>query len=265
MGGYPNPKLNKSRRKINTFYQIDKQNGFTLAEVLITLGVIGVVAALTLPALIQTNKNVEVEARLKKVYTVMNQAVLMSEIDNGPKEYWQFSCSTDDNDNVNSDECKQGIEKYFLPYVKTTKSYTFDNSLGFNTVLYFSDGSVLVGKINKSNSQNALDFYFYPNGKNFNPDRFGATGEDGTQSREDCGITFFAFRFAPSQNTEANKFHYKKGFEPYKWNLNDLTTDEMTGSHTYACTKNAKVKVWCTALIQANNWKIPKDYPFKVK
>ena len=55
-----------------------KNNAFTLAEVLITLGIIGVVAAMTLPTLIQNNKNKEVEARLKKVYSVMNQAILMS-------------------------------------------------------------------------------------------------------------------------------------------------------------------------------------------
>ena len=51
------------------------KKGFTLAVVLITLGIIGIVAALTLPALISNyRKNLVVE-RLKKFYTVMNQAV----------------------------------------------------------------------------------------------------------------------------------------------------------------------------------------------
>lgn len=44
------------------------QKGFTLAEVLITLGIIGVVAALTLPALIQNHKKSETTARLKKIF-----------------------------------------------------------------------------------------------------------------------------------------------------------------------------------------------------
>lgn len=39
---------------------------FTLAEVLITLGIIGIVAALTLPALIQNNRNKELQTGLKK-------------------------------------------------------------------------------------------------------------------------------------------------------------------------------------------------------
>lgn len=68
------------------------KQAFTLAEVLITLGIIGVVASMTLPALIQTNKNAEVESKLKKVYSVMNQAILRSEIDNGPKSIGIFRC-----------------------------------------------------------------------------------------------------------------------------------------------------------------------------
>ena len=52
------------------------KEGFTLAEVLITLGIIGVVAALTLPSLIQKNNNKVVETRLKKFYSTMNQALL---------------------------------------------------------------------------------------------------------------------------------------------------------------------------------------------
>ncbi len=49
---------------------------FTLAEVLITLGIIGIVAAMTLPTLIQNNKEKETVSKLKKVYSVLQQAQL---------------------------------------------------------------------------------------------------------------------------------------------------------------------------------------------
>ena len=39
--------------------------GFTLAEVLITLGIIGVVAAMTLPSLIQERQNKVLETQFK--------------------------------------------------------------------------------------------------------------------------------------------------------------------------------------------------------
>ncbi len=56
--------------------------GFTFAEVLITLGVIGIVAALTLPSVIQNyQKKVTVE-RLKKTYSTLAQAIQMSVKDN---------------------------------------------------------------------------------------------------------------------------------------------------------------------------------------
>ena len=46
--------------------------GFTLAEVLITLGIIGVVAALTMPALINKYQKKVLEVKLKKAYSVIN-------------------------------------------------------------------------------------------------------------------------------------------------------------------------------------------------
>ncbi|MFQ8626689.1 MAG: prepilin-type N-terminal cleavage/methylation domain-containing protein [Candidatus Gastranaerophilaceae bacterium] len=61
---------------------------FTLAEVLITLGIIGIVAALTMPALIADYKKKEDAAKLKKAYTIINQAFKLSEVDNGPSEHW---------------------------------------------------------------------------------------------------------------------------------------------------------------------------------
>ena len=51
--------------------------GFTLAEVLITLGVIGIVAALTMPALIANYQKKVLETRIKKFYSVLNQAAKM--------------------------------------------------------------------------------------------------------------------------------------------------------------------------------------------
>lgn len=69
--------------------------GFTLAEVLITLGIIGVVAAMTLPALIQKNHTNVTEARLKKFYSSINQAISLAEVDYGDKKYWS-AIDTDD-------------------------------------------------------------------------------------------------------------------------------------------------------------------------
>ena len=49
-------------------------DGFTLAEVLITLVIIGVIAAMTIPTLINKTNNHEYVSRLKKVYSTLSQA-----------------------------------------------------------------------------------------------------------------------------------------------------------------------------------------------
>ena len=53
-----------------------KAAAFTLAEVLITLGIIGVVAAMTLPTVINNTQNKELEAALKKSYSALSQVTM---------------------------------------------------------------------------------------------------------------------------------------------------------------------------------------------
>lgn len=54
------------------------KKAFTLAEVLITLGIIGVVAAMTMPSLIQKHNEKVIVNQLKKVYSTLSQANLLA-------------------------------------------------------------------------------------------------------------------------------------------------------------------------------------------
>lgn len=56
-----------------------KKTGFTLAEVLITLGIIGVVAAMTIPTLIANTNSAKFRSQFKKTISTLNQAGLMAE------------------------------------------------------------------------------------------------------------------------------------------------------------------------------------------
>ncbi len=55
----------------------NRRAAFTLAEVLITLGIIGVVAALTIPNLIHIYNSIVLKSQLKKTYSVLSGAVNM--------------------------------------------------------------------------------------------------------------------------------------------------------------------------------------------
>lgn len=61
------------------------KNAFTLAEVLITLGIIGVVAAMTLPALITSNRNKQLETGVKRSYSLIQQALDMYQTETGER------------------------------------------------------------------------------------------------------------------------------------------------------------------------------------
>lgn len=88
------------------------KSAFTLAEVLITLGIIGIVAAMTLPALKAKHEKIETVTRLKTAYSVINQAFKMAEAKNGDIDSW-----------AEWDDAELIIKKYIIPEIKGAKYY----------------------------------------------------------------------------------------------------------------------------------------------
>ena len=103
---------------------------FTLAEALITLGIIGVVAAMTLPTLVQRYKEQETVTRVKKFYSGFSQAYMQAVMDNGTIDNWGLTDSaivTDDNNNsVHSEESLENYDKFLekmKPYLKNMRNF----------------------------------------------------------------------------------------------------------------------------------------------
>ena len=65
-----------------------KKAAFTLAEVLITLGIVGVVAALTLPSFVANYKNRLIAKQLQKTYSTLSQAISMAQAEYGDISQW---------------------------------------------------------------------------------------------------------------------------------------------------------------------------------
>ena len=83
--------------------------GFTLAEVLITLGIIGVVAAMTIPNLISNYSKHIVESNLKETYSILQQTLKFTEYDDV-----SFEMELPDN----MESSKKWFETYLAPHMK---------------------------------------------------------------------------------------------------------------------------------------------------
>lgn len=66
------------------------KKGFTLAEVLITLGIVGVVSALTLPTLINNFRAKTLETSFKKADAVLTRAMQTTMFEHGITRYYDF-------------------------------------------------------------------------------------------------------------------------------------------------------------------------------
>lgn len=99
---------------------------FTLAEVLITLGIIGVVAAMTMPSLIQSYKEKATVTAVKQSYSIFAQALKMVTIDNP-----DLSALTDSS--LSAKENSQIMFKEISKHIKKVKSCDVDKKCMGNT------------------------------------------------------------------------------------------------------------------------------------
>ncbi|MBQ8460280.1 type II secretion system protein [bacterium] len=108
-GVYPLGKIKKILNQVQN--DKNKKAAFTLAEVLITLGIIGVVAAMTIPTLMANIKGMRNRAQFKKTLSTLNQAVRMNKAnydwDFADGDSWNvttsdWNCYSDTPDNVKS-------------------------------------------------------------------------------------------------------------------------------------------------------------------
>lgn len=120
-----------------------RYNGFTLAEVLITIGIIGIVAAITIPGLMTKIRHIDTSAKLKKFYSMMKQMVISAEDDYGPVNDWDIKLPYE-----------TFLQTYITPYIKNG---------GINQdKIMFADGTTMQLRLYNGN---CLDLLFDVNGQ----------------------------------------------------------------------------------------------------
>ena len=204
---------------------------FTLAEVLITLGIIGVVSALTIPTLVSNYRKSEVASRLKKFNSIMSQAILMSENDNGPIEDWMPTGS-------NNVDLVKWFETYLKPYVKVT-NYTFKPLDGVTNSrnalsVYLADGSYF-----SMEKGNCMDLFLDVNG---------------SKPPNAHGRDWFRFLICSNSPEWCDGRH----FCPM------ISTFAKTREQKLEACKTGDRGSSCPGLLEYDGWEFKKDYPFRI-
>ena len=107
------------------------KKAFTLAEVLITLGIIGVVAAMTMPSLIQKHNEKVIVNQTKKVYSTFSQLLLFAQKDGDSLDSILQATSS-------KQEASMALLNYFLPYLKIGKNCGLQQNAGcFGNLPYY--------------------------------------------------------------------------------------------------------------------------------
>ena len=126
--------LQKCRSALLCRHERVNKVAFTLAEVLITLAIIGVVAAMTMPTLIQNHQKKSLEVATKKFYSMMSQAVKQYMADEGVDDL-RNTVLASDNYMEDEDASKEieSLRSFVTKYLKVAKECDHDANDCFAT------------------------------------------------------------------------------------------------------------------------------------
>jgi len=227
---------------------------FTLAEVLITIGIIGVVAAITIPNMITNYQKKATVAKLKEDYAVLSQAIRTAKANDEDIDVSSYA-------DKDPERALLLFEHYLKPYLKIAKlCIPSDDTCwkdvttlnGQYTVLKNGSRPDLISLI-LMNGQTA---YIWGGG---NPDHMQVwINVNGLKNKAILGkdvFGFFIFANNPNQAIYPAGGHGARSTEDIIETINDSQ---------YGCTKSAThhAGYYCGAKIEHDGWKISKDYPW---
>ena len=239
-----------------------KKNAFTLAEVLITLGIIGVVAAMTLPTLIEKHQKKVTATRLKAAYSIFSQALLAAQKDYDEPKYWD---SARGQVNTGTSNDKLGtiafVEKYVLPYIKVGKSYGWKtlNEVGYK------NGWVNLNGTQRTSSSSSSYFIELPNQTlvAFRHNNFYINGTDGPTSLTD--LLFYIDINGKQKPNILGRDIFWLYYDTANGKINAYYIHNKTPRDTILekyCSKSKSESAYCTAVIMLDGWDIKDDYPW---
>ena len=227
------------------------KKGFTLAEVLITLVIIGVIAALTIPTLVTKYQKEQTVSQLKQVFSQLNQASMLSLPEHGDMTTWDYSLSD-----------YEILKKYFK-FVKAKEM-----NLSRDEILYLrSDGQYEDGLRVSRNGAKVIVL-------NSGTIIYSTNDSVSTPVKTRCYTVDLNGLKGPNRYGRDAFFVCLDGERgriiPHQIQDNESPTVERSreqllngpSSYSYQCNKTNGRGMWCGALIIKDGWQIKDDYPW---
>lgn len=232
-----------------------KKQAFALAEVLITLAIIGIIAALTIPNLMRKYTKLQTVTQLKASYSLLQQAIKLSELENGNLASWDYTL-----------ERKAFFEKYLEKYLKMEKK-KLRNDNSYKDIQYkWLNGNNISGSYKESSTEtysatliNGSIIHFH-SGPNLTTTIM--VDINGHKKPNRVGVDLFHFAILPKYGLQPWGYGNQQTNEGQSSFGTDYDRDKiMSASYEYACNKT-RFGRWCTALIMRDGWEIKDDYPW---
>ena len=244
-----------------------KLHSFTLSEVLITLAIIGIIAAITVPVVIANHRKQEITTRLKKFHSTMSNVFKLAALDNGglDSDLWleaqknriEFSCGKGCWSSWSGHSA--GIFQVLFPYMKQylrenqfdEQEYNRNNELNLSK-FYMIDGSYFY-------PANHVHGLVYKDGIQYNAlsIAYDINGDKGPNKH---GRDIFWIEYFPSGIT--NKDIVVNLGTPYISSSNRSTNKQ--NCKKYSQRNSEAAAMYCFNLIYQDSFEIKDDYPIKI-
>lgn len=258
---------------------------FTLAEVLIVIGIIGIIAEMTIPTLVTNYQKQQTAIRLKQVYSTLSNAFNVAQSEYGSMDLWTIYKANDivPNTSPQRNGSEYFAETYLMPYLRVQrnclgkssddcafyKKYLdgtgYGNYAGLNKARFFlQDGSIVAVETFEG---------VYPG--TVNPSLTGRAYKDcnitvdinGNNKPNTFGRDIFRFDLALVPDVIVTKDEDNNNV------INEtpsgkilplgagLSRKDIMSGNSASCNKKA-TGYYCAALIMYDGWEIKDDYPW---
>ncbi len=240
-----------------------KKYGFTLAEILITLAIIGTVAALTIPTVVRNYQKHQTVTQLKKVYSALSNTTNLAIAEHDPIEGWAVYAHNTIVPNTSMRGSEHFVKTYLMPYLKVSK----DCGLSTNDICSYEAKHLNGNALNNFQDSYAYKFILNdgtliaPLTRNF------IYSQDGTRYiRAEVSIDLNGSKKPNTLGKDVYTIVYvlisaDNAVGKFRPSGYDLSRNTLLTNTSYGCNENAS-GLYCMALIMRDSWQIKDDYPW---